>query len=68
MENYLRLQVVGKGGREKGTVIDEVITFTELDAALDVELIVMDKINTMREHLKKHESDYSPELKKELGI
>jgi len=64
----LRLQIVGKGGWDKGTVIDEVITFTELDAALDVELIVMDKVNALREQLKKHESNYTPELKKELGL
>ena len=68
MENCVWIRVIGKGGLEKGTVIDEAVTFTELDKLQYPESKVMAMISTMRDELEEHESKYSDEVKKQLGI
>lgn len=68
MENFLRLQIVGHGGWDKGTVIDDVIPFSELQNYPFPENIIYEKFLDMQVQLLKHENDYTPELKKELGI
>lgn len=68
MENVLWLRVIGHGGMEKGTVIEDSIPFSEMENHPFPENIIYERFLDMQVQLLKHENEYPDKLKKELGI
>lgn len=66
MENCIWIRVIGKGGMEKGTVIEEAVTFLELDRSRYPDKRILTVIQGMREELEGYENDYPEELKKRI--
>jgi len=59
LENTVRITVIGKDGYGKGVVIDDIISFKELDYLDNPKDKLMEMVNGMRKELGKYEINHN---------